>query len=82
MHVVVRAQDRNGEYFEVEGEGLTARAFCHEIDHLNGILFPDKAERMLTDEELARLRGEGEEDEEFEDELDEIEYDTEEGPAE
>ena len=40
--VKVRAQDRNGNHFEVGGEGLTARAFCHEIDHLNGILFTDK----------------------------------------
>ncbi len=52
MHVKVRAQDRNGEYFEVEGEGLTARCFCHEIDHLNGIVFTSKCERMLTEEEL------------------------------
>ena len=52
MHVIVRAQDRNGESFEVEGEGLTARCFCHEIDHLNGIVFTSKCERMLTEEEL------------------------------
>lgn len=61
MHVVVRAQDRNGEPFEVEGEGLTARAFCHEIDHLNGQVFIDKAERMLTEEELAEMYGGDEE---------------------
>ena len=52
MHVKVRAQDRNGAFFEVEGEGLTARCFCHEIDHLNGIVFTSKCERMLTEEEL------------------------------
>lgn len=52
MHVKVRAQDRNGQFFEVEGEGLTARCFCHEIDHLNGIVFTSKCERMLTEEEL------------------------------
>ena len=52
MHVRVRAQDRNGEFFEVEGEGLTARCFCHEIDHLEGILFTSKCERMLTEEEM------------------------------
>ena len=57
MHVVVRAQDRNGEYFEVEGEGLTARAFCHQIDHLNRQVFLDKAERMLSEEELAEMYG-------------------------
>ena len=52
MHVKVRAQDRNGEWFEVEGEGLTARCFCHELDHLEGVVFTAKAERMLSDEEL------------------------------
>ena len=56
-HVKVRAQDRNGEFFEVEGVGLTARCFCHEIDHLNGILFKDKASHMLTDEEMEELFG-------------------------
>lgn len=50
--VRVRAQDRDGNFFEVEGTGLTARCFCHEIDHLSGILFTDIAERMLTDEEV------------------------------
>ena len=50
--VRVRAQDRSGNFFEVEGTGLTARCFCHEIDHLEGILFTEKAERMLTEEEL------------------------------
>ena len=51
-HVKVRAQDRNGNFFEVEGDGLTARAFCHELDHLEGTLFTTKATRMLTPEEL------------------------------
>lgn len=45
MKVSVRAQDRNGNTFTVTGEGLKARAFCHEIDHLNGILYVDKAIR-------------------------------------
>ena len=44
MKVTVKAQNRNGETFTVSGEGLKARAFCHEIDHLNGILYIDKAE--------------------------------------
>ena len=52
MHVKVRAQDRNGDFFEVEGEGLTARCFCHEIDHLEGVVFTSRAERMLSEEEL------------------------------
>ena len=56
--VIVHAQDRNGKPFEVTGEGLTARCFCHEIDHLNGILFPQIAERMLTEEEIESERSE------------------------
>ena len=55
QHVKVRAQDRNGNWFEVEGTGLTARAYCHELDHLDGTLFVDKATRMLTEEELKEL---------------------------
>ena len=50
--VTVRAQDRFGKPFEVTGEGLTARCFCHELDHLEGILFTALAERMLTEEEI------------------------------
>lgn len=45
--VTVRAQDRNGEYFEITGEEFLARAFCHEIDHLDGILYVDKMEREI-----------------------------------
>lgn len=55
QHVKVKAQDRDGNWFEVEGEGLTARAFCHELDHLEGTLFVDRASRMLTEEELKEL---------------------------
>lgn len=54
-HVKVRAQTRNGDFFEVEGDGLTARCFCHEIDHLDGILFTSKAERMLSKEEIEEM---------------------------
>lgn len=46
--VTVRAQDRNGEEFTMTGEGLLARAFCHELDHLDGVLFIDKA-KIVTD---------------------------------
>ena len=56
--VTVRAQDRFGKTFEVTGNGLTARAFCHEIDHLEGCLFLSKAERLLSPEELASEDGE------------------------
>ena len=52
MDVTVRAQDRNGNTFEVSGHELTARAFCHELDHLEGVVFTQLASRMLTDEEL------------------------------
>ena len=48
----VRAQDRTGNWFEAEGEELTARCFCHELDHLDGILYTQVMERLLTDEEL------------------------------
>ena len=54
----VRAQDRNGEWFEAEGEELIARCFCHENAHLDGQLYIDIAERMLTEEELAELSAE------------------------
>ncbi|HAL88622.1 MAG TPA: peptide deformylase [Clostridiales bacterium] len=48
----VRAQDRYGNWFEAEGEALTARCFCHELDHLDGILYTEVMERFLTEEEL------------------------------
>ena len=49
----VRAQDRYGEWFEAEGEELIGRCFCHEYDHLDGIIYTEIMERFLTDEELA-----------------------------
>ncbi len=49
----VRAQDRYGEWFEAEGEELIGRCFCHELDHLDGILYTQVMERFLTEEELA-----------------------------
>jgi peptide deformylase len=61
--VTVRAFDRFGKPFEITGKQITARALCHEIDHLNGILFTSLAERFLTDEELAELAKESEETE-------------------
>ena len=50
--VRVRAQDRDGNWFEVEGEDLTARAFCHEIEHLDGHLYTEHIDLFLSDEEL------------------------------
>lgn len=66
--VKVKAQDRNGEWFEVEGDGLTGRCFCHEIDHLSGILFDARAERMLTAEEIQAMSAEEDEYEDYEEE--------------
>lgn len=51
-YVKVRALDRNGNTFEAEGHGLLARCFCHEIDHLDGILYIDKAIKTYTPDEL------------------------------
>lgn len=50
--VRVRAQDRFGDWFEAEGEGLTARAFCHEIEHLDGHLYTEHIDHFLSEEEL------------------------------
>lgn len=54
-NVTVKAQNRNGEEFTISGEDLLAKAFCHELDHLDGILFKEKVLRMLTPEEVADL---------------------------
>ena len=48
----VRAQDRFGEWYEVEGEELIGRCFCHELDHLDGIVYTEVMERFLTEDEL------------------------------
>ncbi len=50
-HVTVRATDRNGREFEMSGSDLLARAFCHELEHLDGKLFIDRAEYMLEDDD-------------------------------
>ncbi|MGM9646170.1 MAG: peptide deformylase [Eubacteriales bacterium] len=50
--VTVRALDRNGKTIEVTGSGLLAKAFCHEIDHLDGVLYTDKVIRMLDRDEI------------------------------
>ena len=50
--VTVRAMNRNGETFELTGEGLLAKAICHEVDHLDGILYTDKVIRMLGEDEV------------------------------
>jgi peptide deformylase len=61
--VTVRAQDAKGEFFEMRGEDLLARAFCHEIDHLNGILFIQHLsmlKRDLIKRKIKKLRKQGE----------------------
>ena len=50
--VRVKAQDRDGQWFEVEDEGITARCFCHEIEHLDGHLYTEHIDHFLSDEEL------------------------------
>lgn len=64
MVVRVRAQDRDGNTFEVEDQGLTARCFCHEIDHLGGHLFDELVDRTYTVDELEAMEAEGKEIEE------------------
>ena len=59
-YVKVRAQDRDGNWFEAEGEELIARCFCHELAHLEGQLYTAVAERMLTPEELKAMMEEDE----------------------
>ena len=67
--VRVRAQDRDGNWYEAEGEELTARAFCHELEHLDGHLYTEHIDHFLTEEELmAYYRENGYEIEEDEEE--------------
>ena len=57
MKVRVRALNRYGETVEYEGEDLLARCFCHELDHLDGKLYSDVADRMLSKEEIEEFIG-------------------------
>ena len=50
--VTVRAMDREGNEFELTGYDLLAKAICHEVDHLDGIIYTDKVERMLRPDEV------------------------------
>ena len=52
MTVTVKACDRNGREFTVTGSGLKARALCHEIDHLDGVLFTDVAVKMVDPSDI------------------------------
>ena len=60
--VRIRAQDRYGEWFEIEGDELMARCFCHEIEHLDGHLYVEHIDHFLSDEELEAYYAEEEED--------------------
>ena len=56
--VTVRARDRKGKPFEITGAGLLARAFCHEIDHLDGVLYIDKMDHEIFDDDEEQQTGE------------------------
>ena len=55
MVAKVKAQDRYGDWYEAEGEELIARCFCHELDHLDGIVYTEVMDRFLTEKELEEL---------------------------
>ena len=55
-YVKIKAQDRRGVWRRYEGTGLKARCFCHEIDHLDGIIYTDKVIKKLTPEEAQNFR--------------------------
>ncbi len=61
-YVKLEAQDRHGDWYEYEGEDLIARCFCHELEHLDGHLYTERAYRMLTEEEYEKLMRENEEE--------------------
>jgi len=56
LYVTVRAQDASGKAFEMRGEGLLARAFCHEMDHLNGVLFINHLSLLKRDMIKRKIR--------------------------
>lgn len=53
--VTVQAQNRHGEPFEIKGEGMVARCFCHEVDHLEGILYTHHCDKVYTQDELDEM---------------------------
>ena len=59
--VKVKAQDRDGNWFEVDGKDVTARCFCHELGHLDGHLYVELTDRLYTNEELDAMAQEDEE---------------------
>ena len=67
--VKIKANDRHGNEFELWGKDVTARAICHEIDHLNGVIFTSLTDQFLTEEELAEMVAKQEAEEETSEEL-------------
>ena len=62
MKVKVKAQNRHGEPVEYEREGVTARCFCHKIEHLDGHMYYEKADRLFTEEEVDEMMRRAEEE--------------------
>ena len=60
-YVKIKAQDRNGNWYEADGTGLTARCFCHELAHLDGHLYSELCDRLYTNEELQEMMEEDDE---------------------
>ncbi|MBP3521367.1 MAG: peptide deformylase [Oscillospiraceae bacterium] len=60
MYVKVRAQDRNGNWFEVAGDEMVARCFCHEIEHLDGHVFSEHVDRLYDNDEIEQIMAEEE----------------------
>lgn len=59
-HIKIKAQERDGSWYELEAEGYEARAILHEMDHLDGILFTSKISKYVTQEELDAMIAEAE----------------------
>ena len=64
MKVKVRAQDRTGAFVEYEREGVTARCFCHEIEHLDGHMYYEHTDRLFTEDEVDKMLQDAENDKE------------------
>ena len=60
--VRVRAQDRHGNWFEIEGTGLAARCFCHELEHLEGHMYDEHTDRLYTSDEVDEMMAEEEQE--------------------
>lgn len=63
-HIKIKAQERDGSWYELEAEGYEARAIQHEMDHLDGVLFTSKITKYVTQEELDEMIRQQEEEEE------------------